>query len=141
MTRERLYHLRDLIVRAAKSLSDADAFGGKELFDFWSGDGVEYAVGDRTRYGDELYKCLQNHTSQSTWNPADSPSLWVRIDDPSIEFPDWKQPKGSTDAYRIGAKVSHNSKHWINEVDFNTYEPGVYGWVEVENPQINKENT
>ena len=27
MTRERLYHLRELIVRAAKSLSDADAFG------------------------------------------------------------------------------------------------------------------
>ena len=131
MTRERLYHLRELIVRAAKSLSDADAYNGKELYDWWNSDSIDYAVGDRVRYGDELYKCLQNHTSQSTWNPADSPSIWVRIDDPAIEYPDWVQPTGSTDAYRIGAKVSHNNKHWINELDFNTYEPGVYGWREV----------
>ena len=131
MTRERLYHLRELIVRAAKSLSDADAYNGKELYDWWNSDSIDYAVGDRVRYGDELYKCLQNHTSQSTWNPADSPSIWVRIDDPAIEYPDWVQPTGSTDAYRIGAKVSHNNKHWINELDYNTYEPGVYGWREV----------
>ena len=131
MTKERLYHLRELIVRAAKSLSDADAYNGKELYDWWNSDSIDYAVGDRVRYGDELYKCLQNHTSQSTWNPADSPSIWVRIDDPAIEYPDWVQPTGSTDAYRIGAKVSHNNKHWINELDYNTYEPGVYGWREV----------
>ena len=76
MTRERLMQLRRLIVRAAKSLSDADAFGGKELFDFWTVD-TAYAVGDRRRYGEELYKCLTAHTSQSTWTPPDSPSLWV----------------------------------------------------------------
>lgn len=134
MTRERLYHLRELIVRAAQSLSDADAFNGKELYDRWSGEGVDYVVGDRTRYGDELYKCLQNHTSQSTWNPADSPSLWVRIDDPAIEYPDWVQPTGSTDAYPMGAKVSHNNKHWISRIDANVYEPGAVAqtiWEEV----------
>lgn len=127
----RALKLRELIVRASKSLTDSDAYYGKELYDHWDGDGVDYVVGDRVRYGNELYKCLQNHTSQSTWNPADSPSLWVRIDDPAIEYPDWVQPTGSTDAYRIGAKVSHNNKHWINELDYNTYEPGVYGWREV----------
>lgn len=131
MTRERLMQLRRLIVKGAKSLSDSDAYYGQELFDRWNGDSLDYTVGDRVRYGDELYKCLQNHTSQSTWNPADSPSIWVRIDDPAIEYPDWVQPTGSTDAYRIGAKVSHNNKHWINELDFNIYEPGVYGWREV----------
>lgn len=134
MTRERLMQLRRLIVRAAESLSDADAFGGKELYDWWNGDSVEYEVGDRVRYGDELYKCLQAHTSQSTWNPSDSPSLWVRIDDPAIEYPDWVQPTGSTDAYRIGAKVSHNNKHWISRIDANVYEPGAVAqtiWEEV----------
>ena len=135
MTRERLYHLRELIVRAAKSLSDEDAYNGKELYDIWSSENIDYEIGDRVRYGDELYKCLQNHISQSTWNPADSPSIWVRIDDPAIEYPDWVQPTGSTDAYRIGAKVSHNNKHWISLIDYNTYEPGAIGteslWQEV----------
>ena len=129
MTRERLYHLRELIVRAAKSLSDADAFGGKELFDFWTVD-TAYAVGDRRRYGEELYKCLTAHTSQSTWTPPDSPSLWVRIDDPSQEWPEWVQPMGSTDAYPMGAKVSHNDKHWISDYDNNVWAPGVFGWHE-----------
>ena len=129
MTRERLYHLRELIVRAAKSLSDADAFGGKELFDFWTVD-TAYAVGDRRRYGEELYKCLTAHTSQSTWTPPDSPSLWVRIDDPSQEWPEWVQPQGGTDAYPMGAKVSHNDKHWVSDYDNNVWEPGVFGWHE-----------
>lgn len=131
MTRERLMQLRRLIVRAAKSLSDADAFGGKELFDFWSGDGVEYEVGDRRREGEELYKCLTAHTSQETWKPSVSPSLWVRIDDPTQEWPEWVQPQGSTDAYPMGAKVSRNGKHWISDYDNNVWEPGVFGWHEV----------
>lgn len=131
MTWERLRQLRELIVKAAKSLSDADAFNGKELYDRWSGEGVEYAVGDRVRYGDDLFKCLTAHTSQSTWNPSDSPSLWVRIDDPAVEWPEWVQPVGSTDAYPMGAKVSHNGKHWISGYDNNVWEPGVYGWHEV----------
>lgn len=130
MTRERLMQLRRLIVRAAQSLSDADAFGGKELFDFWSGDGVAYEVGDRRREGEELYKCLQAHTSQETWKPSVSPSLWVRIDDPSQEWPEWVQPQGGTDAYPMGAKVSHNDKHWISDYDNNVWEPGVFGWHE-----------
>jgi hypothetical protein len=30
----------------------------------------------------------------------------------------------------MGAKVSHNGKHWISDVDNNVWEPGVYGWSE-----------
>ena len=47
------------------------------------------------------------------------------------EWPAWVQPTGAHDAYAKGAKVSHNDKHWISEVDDNTWEPGVYGWTEV----------
>ena len=130
MTRERLYHLRELIVRSAKSLTDSDAFYGKELYDRWSGDGVGYEVGDRVRYGEELYKCLTTHISQETWKPDVSPSLWVRIDDPAVEWPEWVQPQGGTDAYPMGAKVSHNDKHWISDYDNNVWEPGVFGWHE-----------
>lgn len=131
MTRERLYHLRELIVRAAKSLTDSDAYYGQELFDWWNGEGYEYHAGDRVRFGENLYKCLQDHTSQESWKPDVSPSLWVRIDDPAIEFPEWIQPTGSTDAYSLGAKVSHLGKHWISDYDANIWEPSVFGWSEV----------
>ena len=129
ITRAHAYKLRELIEKAVLSLSDADALEGVELFPHWS-DTAVYAVGDRVAYESTLYKCLTAHTAQATWTPADSPSLWVRVDDPSLEWPAWVQPVGSTDAYPMGAKVSHAEKHWISTVDGNVWEPGVYGWDE-----------
>ena len=130
ITRTHAHKLRAMIVKAAVSLDDTDALTAVELFEKWQDD-AEYSVNDRVRYGDTLYKCLTAHTSQSTWTPHDSPSLWVRVDDPSHEFPEWVQPTGATDAYPKGAKVSHNDRHWISDIDANVYEPGVYGWYEV----------
>lgn len=121
--------LRPYIVKASASLSDTDALQAVELFAAWATD-TDYAVGDRVSYNGTLYKCLMAHTSQATWTPPDSPSLWVRVDDPSIEWPEWRQPTGSTDAYAKGAKVSHDEKHWISDVDGNVWTPGVYGWTE-----------
>lgn len=68
---------------------------------------------------------------QSDWTPDVAVSLWVRVDDPSIEYPEWKQPTGAQDAYAKGAKVSHKDKHWVSDVDGNVWEPSVYGWDEV----------
>lgn len=130
--------LRPIIEKAAMFLSDADALEGVELFPRWDGDGHEYNDGsdadypqDKVQYDGLLYKCIQSHTSQSTWNPKDAASLWTRVDDPSVEWPEWIQPTGSTDAYRYRAKVSHNGKHWISDYENNTWEPGVFGWSEV----------
>lgn len=128
ITRARL--LRRKIETMATDLTDTAALEVPELFPKWSGESVDYEVGDRRRDGDELYKCLIAHTSQPSWRPADSPSLWVRIADPSQEWPEWAQPVGSTDAYMAGDKVSHNNKHWISDVDNNVWEPSVYGWTE-----------
>lgn len=122
--------LRPYIVKASASLSDTDALEAVELFKRWNGDGQEYVVDERVSDDGILYKVLQNHTSQPSWKPADSPSLFVRVDDPSIEWPEWIQPVGSTDAYAKGAKVSHNGKHWISDVDANVWEPGVAMWHE-----------
>lgn len=115
---------------AVTGVADEIALTVPELFDYWE-TGKTYIVGDRKRYGDLLYRCLTEHTSQDTWTPDVSPSLWVRIDDPAIEWPDWVQPTGATDAYPQGAKVTHNEKHWTSDVDNNVWEPGVYGWSEV----------
>ena len=130
ITKAKAYLLRELIEKASASLTDEEALTGVELFPHWSDDHT-YAVGDRASYEGILYKCLIAHDSQESWHPDVSPSLWVRIDDPSIEWPDWIQPVGSTDAYPQGAKVSHNNKHWISDVDGNVWEPGIYGWTEV----------
>ncbi len=131
ITKAHARKLRSLIERLSAELSDTDALTGIELFPKWQTERM-YDVGERVRHDDTLYKCLTAHTSQSTWTPDVSPSLWVRVDDPSIEYPDWIQPSGATDAYKKGDKVSHNGKHWISDVDSNVWEPGVYGWSEVE---------
>lgn len=130
ITRTRAYKLRELIVKASAYLEDSDALDGIELFDAWAV-GVEYAVDDRIRYNEKLYKCLQSHTSQSTWTPADAPSLWaqVLIPDPEV-IPEWVQPE-STNPYMKGDKVKHNGKTWICDIDNNVWAPGVYGWTEI----------
>ena len=38
---------------------------------------------------------------------------------------------GSEDSYHLGDKVSHIEKHWVSTIDYNVYEPGVYGWEEI----------
>ncbi len=115
---------------AMKTLSDVDALGIISLFPVWSADSVMYKAGDRVQYENLLYKCLQEHTSQETWTPSASASLWGRIDDPTVEWPKWVQPTGATDSYSKGAKVSHKEKHWISDADNNVWEPGVSGWTE-----------
>ena len=129
MKKNHIYRLKELMHKAATSLSNEEALEAIELFPLWAVL-TDYAIDARVRYDGTLYKCLTAHTSQDTWKPDVSPSLWVRIDDPSIEWPEWVQPVGSTDAYAKGAKVSHNGKHWISDVDGNVWEPGVYGWTE-----------
>ena len=100
------------------------------IYPEWSANSVAYKLNEKVRYNELLYKCLNAHTSQASWTPTDAPSLWVRIDDPAEEWPEWRQPTGATDAYAKGAKVSHNSKHWVSNTENNVWEPGVYGWDE-----------
>ena len=38
-----------------------------------------YHVGDRVRYQNQVYKCLQEHTSLASWDPADTPALWQLV--------------------------------------------------------------
>lgn len=129
---ERARELRPIIEAAAQTgLDDDTAITAVELFPAWA-IGVAYAVGARINYGGLLYKCAQAHTSQADWTPDATPALWVRVDDPGEDWPEWRQPAGAHDAYEKGYKVSHNEKHWISDVDGNVWEPGVYGWTQAE---------
>lgn len=129
---EKARKLRPIIEQASKSLSDDTAYNAPELFPKWDSNNHPYIADDRIQYDSKLYKCLQNHSSQTDWSPDTAVSLWVEIADPSIEFPDWKQPSGAHDAYNKGDKVSHIDKHWVSDINANVYEPSVYGWTEVE---------
>lgn len=100
------------------------------MYDEWSAESVAYTLNDIRQYNGLLYRCVQAHTSQATWTPEAAASLWTRIADPAQEWPEWIQPTGAHNAYAKGAKVSHNGKHWISDVDANVWEPGVYGWTE-----------
>ncbi len=132
---DRARELRATIENLAEDhLEDSDALENIELFPSWSGDSVEYTPEVRVRYEGQLYKCIgsTSHISQPSWNPVDATSIWVRVDDPSIEFPEWVRPTGSEDGYEYGRKVSHNGKHWISNYNgVNVWEPGVFGWDEV----------
>lgn len=121
--------MRQTLNLATSYLDDEQAESVTELFPQWES-GTAYAVGDRRQFDGLLYRCVQDHTSQDDWTPPQVPALWVRTS--TEEWPEWIQPTGAQDAYNKGDKVTHNSKHWINTINANVYEPGVYGWDEVE---------
>ena len=126
---ERARKLRKIIENLAINLDDETALDNTELFPVWHEDG-SYEIGDRVRYEDVLYKCVQQHSAQSDWTPDDSISLWARvlIPDPEI-IPDWVQPD-STNPYMRGDKVRHNGKVWVSDIDYNVFEPPIQ-WTEV----------
>lgn len=116
-------------------IPDEEAGDIPSIFDKWAV-GIAYKKGDRVAYMDRVYKCLQDHTSQTDWTPDVATSLWADVlnPDPSV-IPDWEQP-GSTNPYMKGDKVRHVEKIWVSEVDNNVWEPGAAGteslWTEVE---------
>ena len=126
---EKAQAVRTVLNLATSFLNDDQAETVTILFEEWQTD-TKYEVGDRRQYNGLLYRCIQGHTSQSDWAPDKTPALWVRTS--TEEWPEWIQPTGAHDAYEIGAKVSHNEKHWISIVDANIWEPGVFGWNEAE---------
>lgn len=131
MKRSELIRIRNMIERAAVSLSDTDALDATELFPPWE-IGHQYVAGNRVVYGDKLYKCVQPHTSQEDWTPDATPALWTDVAKPG-EIPVWVQPTGAQDAYMTGDRVHYPTADdpvYVSIVDNNVWAPGVYGWEE-----------
>lgn len=120
----------DEINTALDKLDDETAAEVTTLFEEWQ-PGTAYIVGDRRRYEDKLYKCVQAHVSQAGWEPPNVPALWTEISKPG-EIPVWKQPAGAQDAYQTGDKVHfpmESDPVYESVVDNNVWAPNVYGWV------------
>lgn len=120
---------------ALSKLDDETAVDVTVLFPTWKS-GTSYAVDERIRYGEKLYRCVQAHTSQSDWMPDTTPALWAEVAKPG-EIPVWKQPTGAQDAYNKGDRVwfpDRGDKVYESTIDANVFSPTEYpaGWMEVE---------
>ena len=124
--------LRPFIEKASIALDDSDALEAVQLFPQWN-DSAKYEVGDRVRFQNILYKCLQEHIAQPTWTPIAAPSLWAKVLIPSPDIiPEWEQPD-STNPYQIGDKVRFEGKVYESVIANNIWSPAAYpqGWREV----------
>lgn len=131
MTRAEAEKIIAAIVTLRESATDEQALSVPVLYPAWRS-GVAYTAGQRLLYNSVLYKVLQDHTSQDDWTPDAAPSLFAKVLIPDeTVIPEWEQPD-STNPYSAGDKVTHNSKTWVSDVDNNVWEPGVYGWTEIE---------
>ena len=92
---------------------------------------VSYAIDFEFQYKNELYRVIQPHTTQSDWKPDELPALYLKIVPPGV-IAAWVQPLGSEDAYQIGDRVTHNGFIWENTSADNVFEPGVFGWTQIE---------
>lgn len=131
ITRAQAKQLRQLLLKQADSLSDEEIVNVPAFVEKWKA-GTNYEAGKRLSYNDIVYKVLQSHTSQTDWLPDQTASLYAKVLIPDANvIPEWEQPE-STNPYMSGDKVMHQSKIWVSDVDYNVWEPGVYGWHTIE---------
>lgn len=51
-------------------------------------------------------------------------------------LPTWVQPTGAHDVWPLDAEVTHNGKRWKSTTPNNVWEPGVFGWADMDAPLI-----
>lgn len=123
----RAYVLRAFIDSHASEVDDEQALAIPDLMPLWNS-GEEYSLGDRVRYGRDVYRVIQSHTAQRDWTPDIVPALYAKLrtsheqlaDDEGIE--EWSQPTAEN-PYTKGEKVLHSGDIWESLVDGNVWEP------------------
>lgn len=97
-----------------------------EWYKSWT-HGEKLEIGDRRSWDGILYE-VYAPAGDNLYPPDQVPAIFKKVY--LEEWSEWVQPTGAHDAYAESAKVTHNGKKWISDVDANTWEPGVYGWTE-----------
>ncbi len=118
-----------------QSLSDEQAMEVATVYPAYKV-GKAYKTGEMFTYntnnvGDpQLYRVVQNHTSQEDWTPDTVPALYTPIGLTEEGYPVWSQPTGGHDAYNIGDIVDYKGTLYKSLIDGNTYSPEAYpqGW-------------
>lgn len=118
---------------ALTAIEDCVAMYIPEIFPIWSANAVKYEKDQRIQYNGVLYKVLTEHTSQDSWKPDITPSLFVKvIDSINGEIPEWQQPSADN-AYKKGDKVRYKGRIYESLIDNNVWSPEGYpdGWKDI----------
>ena len=77
---------------------------------------------------EDRVKVLENNNSTETDEPVEDEEQEV-VD----EYPEYKQPTGAHNAYRVGDKITFNGKKYTCIMDYTAYDPVAYpyAWKEV----------
>lgn len=116
----------------AQTLSDDQAMEVATVYPEYKV-GKSYKTGEmftdgQNKVGDpQLYRVVQDHTSQADWAPALTPALYTPVGLTEAGYPIWSQPVGAHDAYNTGDIVEHNSVLYESLADGNVWEPGTPG--------------
>ena len=78
MTRREAIYLRGVVEQGAQALSDAVGLTAVRLYPRWQ-EGTVYEAGLKVQHGGRLWRCLQDHTAQTGWEPEHVPALWEQI--------------------------------------------------------------
>lgn len=99
-----------------------------EWYKSWT-HGEKLEIGDRRSWDGILYE-VYAPAGDNLYPPDQVPAIFKKAY--LEEWPEWVQPTGAHDAYSKDAKVTHNGKKYISQIDGNTVEPGTDDrwWIE-----------
>ena len=135
---QQAYAIREAMDAAGALLTEEQALVCVRLYGPWE-IGRQYKKDEYLTYGingvgdPQLYRVVQDHTSQSYWRPGTSPVFYTPIGLDDSGYPVWAQPTGAHDAYNKGDIVNYNGVLYKSLIDGNVYSPDAYpaGWGEV----------
>lgn len=118
-----------------RSLTDEEAMEVATVYPKYEV-GKSYETDDIFAYGEngvgdpQLYRVVQDHTSQADWIPSETASLYVAIGLTDEGYPIFSQPTGSHDCYNTGDIVEFEGTLYISLIDGNIWSPTAYpsGW-------------
>lgn len=127
--------LRKAIQMFAQTLSSEEAMEIATVYPTYEV-GKAYKANEMFTFGlnnvndPQLYKVIQDHTSQADWLPSETPSLYEPIGLNEKGYPIWSKPSGAHDAYNKGDVVDYNGTLYESLIDGNVYSPEEYpaGW-------------
>lgn len=102
----------------------------------WAAD-IWLTRGEQVTHNGIVYNVIQSHQSQADWQPALTASLFrpVPVQYPGENYPRWRQPIDSEDAYKLDERVTHNAEDWKSNVAANVWEPPTQ-WTSLTNPPV-----
>lgn len=126
---QRAEQTRKALQMFTASLSDEQAMEIATLYDEWQANkklvaGTILSFGTNSVGDPQLYRVVQNHTSQEDWLPNETPALYTVIGLTAEGYTEWSQPTGAHDAYNQGDIVSYQNTLYISNIDGNTTVPG-----------------